>query len=52
MTTPECPDCGSPYVRRDTAVRIDRETNEIVDRVEIFECSDCGTVFKEVEDDD
>lgn len=52
MTEPVCPECGSDYVKRDTAVRIDPDTHDTLGSVEIFECTDCGTVFKEVEDDD
>lgn len=50
MTEPVCPECGSDCVKRDTAVRIDPDTHDTLGSVEIFECTDCGMVLKEVED--
>jgi uncharacterized Zn finger protein len=48
---PPCPECGSDYVTTTTLLRIDSETNEPLGHISAFECIDCGTLFKEVNDD-
>jgi len=49
MTKPDCPNCEATYVKKDTGVRIDPDTKEMLDTIDIFECTDCGMMFKEVE---
>jgi transposase-like protein len=47
---PDCPECGSDYVKKTTLLRIDPDTAEPLGDVQAFECTSCGTLFKEADD--